>query len=46
MKNHKYGVMQCIAKREKIYVYVIPNCANCVSGYETTVFGYLTKQKA
>lgn len=44
-KNHKYEITGYIAKRKKIWIYVIPKCANYGGNHQATIFRYSVKQK-
>lgn len=32
-ENHKYGIIRCIMKKKKIYIYMIPKYENCGSNH-------------
>lgn len=44
-KNYKHGVRECIVKKRKIYVYIVPKCANYRGNYQANAFKCLAKQK-
>lgn len=45
IENYRYEIIRCIVKKGKIYIYVMPKCANCDGIYQATAFKYTIKQK-
>lgn len=37
-ENYRYGIIRCIAKKEKICIYVIPKCTNYRGNYQAITF--------
>ena len=44
-ENHKCGITGCVAKRGKICIHVVPECAKYRGNHQTTAFKCPAKQK-
>lgn len=44
-KNHIYRMIDCIAKKVKIYIYIIFKYINSENNYQTIAFRYSAREK-